>query len=188
MIIAVLGLSGSGKDTICNAISRDLDIRIIISHTTRPPRSQEEIDNNTYHFVSNDFFENEKDNFIEQRIYKVKNKDNSTSIWRYGIHKYSVQEGNNLVIVDPPGLKDLIKYYGEENIIPFYIFTTDKTRMERLKKRGDFNNPLEVRRRFKDDNERFKEFIQSKNYYKICNEDSVELAVEEIKSILQKVL
>ena len=99
MIIAILGLSGSGKDTICNTISKDLDIPKIISHTTRPPRSQEEIDNDTYHFVSNDFFENEKDNFIEQRTYEVKTSDNKCEIWRYGIHKDSIMDDVNLVFV-----------------------------------------------------------------------------------------
>lgn len=186
-IIAILGLSASGKDTIIEKLSYETKIPIIISHTTRPMR-ENELNGLQYHFVSDSFFEENKDGFIEQRIYKVKNKDNSTSIWRYGIHEDSVQEGVNLVIVDPPGLKDLIKYYGNENIIPFYIFATDETRMERLKKRGDFNNPAEVKRRFNDDNERFKSFIQSENYYKICNEDSIELAVQEIKEILKKVL
>lgn len=187
-IITLLGLSSAGKDTIIEKLSYETKIPIIVSHTTRPMR-EHELNGLQYNFVSDDFFEENKDRFIEQRIYKVKNKDNSTSIWRYGIHEESVKEGVNLVIVDPPGLKDLIKYYGKENIIPFYIFATNETRYERLKKRGDFDNPVEVVRRFHDDNERFKEFIQSKDYYKICNDsDDVNLAVQEIKGILKNLL
>lgn len=184
-IIAILGLSCAGKDTIIEKLSYETKIPIIVPHTTRPMR-EHELNELQYNFVSDNFFEENKERFIEQRIYKVKNKNNSTSIWRYGIHEDSVQEGINLVIVDPPGLKDLIKYYGKENIIPFYIFATDETRMDRLKKRGDFNNPMEVKRRFNDDNERFKEFIQSKDYYKICNDSNdINLAVQEIKGILK---
>lgn len=187
-IIAILGHSCAGKDTILEKLSYETKIPIIVSHTTRPMRERE-LNGLQYNFVSDDFFEDNKERFIEQRIYKVKNKDNSTSIWRYGIHEDSVQEGVNLVIVDPSGLKDLIKYYGKENIIPFYIFATNKTRMNRLNERGDFDNPVEVVRRFHDDNERFKEFIQSKDYYKICNDsNNVKLAGQEIKGIIKKLL
>ncbi len=186
MIIAILGLSGSGKDTICNAISKDLDIPKIISHTTRPPRSQEEIDNDTYHFVSNDFFENEKDNFIEQRTYEVKTPDNKCEIWRYGIHKDSIKDDVNLVIVDPPGLYDLENYFGKPNIIPFYIHCSDEIRMQRLAQRGDTKNLAEVKRRQHDDNLRFKDFIEKGDYYKIHNEYKVENAINEMEYILIK--
>lgn len=184
-IIAFTGLSGVGKDTIINRVSYDTKIPIIVSHTSRSMRPSE-IDGISYHFVSDDYFEDNKDKFIEQRVYKVKDTQGKTSIWRYGIHEDSVSEGNNLVIVDPPGLQDLIKYYGKENIITFYIHATDDTRMRRLKERGDFKNMEEVKRRQHDDKIRFSKFIESKEYYKICNEFSIDLAVKEIESILHK--
>lgn len=186
-IICLVGLSASGKDTIIQRLSYELKIPIIVSHTSRPIRDSE-LDGIAYHFVSDSFFEDNKDKFIEQRLYKVKNKNGTTSIWRYGIHEDSINEGNNLVIVDPQGLNDLIKYYGKDKIIPFYIYASDETRLERLKQRGDTSNMEEVNRRFHDDYKRFKSFIDSHDYYKICNEDSIDLAVEEIKIILNNVL
>lgn len=186
MIIAVLGLSGSGKDTICNAISKDLNIPKIISHTTRPPRSQEEIDNNTYHFVSNCFFENEKNNFIEQRSYEVKTPENKYETWRYGIHKDSIKDDISLVIIDPQGLYDLENHFGKSNIISFYIHCSDEIRMQRLTQRGDTKNLAEVKRRQHDDNLRFKDFIENGDYYKICNEHEIETAINEIEYILIK--
>lgn len=185
MIIALTGKSGAGKDTVIQKLSYETKIPIIISHTTRDMRPNE-LNGIQYHFVSNDFFEINKNNFIEQRIYNVKNKDGSSTIWRYGIHKDSVSNGNNLVIVDPQGYADLVKYYGQDNIIPFYIYATDETRIKRLKERGDFNNIEEVKRRLNDDENRFKTFIESKQYYKICNKDSLDLAINEIKLILSK--
>ena len=186
MIIAILGRAASGKDTICNTISKDLNIPLIISHTTRPPRNQEEIDNNTYNFVSDDFFENEKDNFIEQRIYKVKTPDDKFEIWRYGIHKDSIKDDVNLAIIDPPGLYDLEKFFGKSDVIPFYIHCSDETRLQRLTQRGDTKNPAEVKRRQCDDNLRFKDFIEKGDYYKICNEYEIEHAINEIEYILIK--
>lgn len=184
-IIAFVGLSGVGKDTIINRISYNTKIPIIVSHTSRPMR-ESELNGISYHFVSDDYFEDNKDKFIEQRIYKVKDKQGKISTWIYGIHEDSVSEGNNLVIVDPPGLQDLIKYYGKENIITFYMHATDNTRMRRLKERGDFKNIEEVKRRQHDDKIRFSKFIESKEYYQICNEYSVDLAIQEIEGILHK--
>ena len=48
------------------------------------------------------------------------------------------------------------------------------------------NNPLEVARRMDSDEESFKDFIESRNYYKVCNEYSIDLAVEEIEGVLKR--
>lgn len=186
-IITLIGFSAAGKDEIIKRLSHELNIPIIVSHTTRPSR-EKETNGIHYNFVSDDFFNEHKDSFVEQRLYEVKNKDGTLSLWKYGIHKDSIKEGLNLAIVDPPGLNDLIKYFGEENIIPFYIFASDETRLKRLEQRGDFKNIKEVKRRFRDDKERFKDFIESGNYYKICNEHDIELAAQEIKTILNKLI
>ncbi|HBF6962767.1 TPA: guanylate kinase, partial [Clostridioides difficile] len=50
-IFVFLGYSGSGKDSIVTEISKQFNIPILISHTTRPPRGQSEIINKTYYFV-----------------------------------------------------------------------------------------------------------------------------------------
>lgn len=185
-IIAILGLSGSGKDTVCKAISKDLNIPTIVSHTTRPPRSEQEIKELTYHFVDKEFFEKEKSNFIEQREYIVKLSDGNSETWLYGIHKDSVCSDINLAIVDPQGLKSLESYFGKTNVFSFYISCEDKIRMERLNKRGDTKNIEEVKRREKDDYIRFKEFINSTNYYNISNNQELQSAINEIEYILIK--
>lgn len=186
-IIALVGYSASGKDLIVENLSYELKIPIVVSHTTRDMRTYE-LNGINYHFVNEDFFIDNKDDFIEQRLYKVKSSNGKDKIWRYGIHKNSVKEGSNLVIVDPQGLNELINYYGKENIITFYIYASDEVRMKRLQERGDFSNVAEINRRFKDDKKRFKDFIESKDYYKICNEYDLSLAINEIKSVLKKVL
>lgn len=182
-IICLCGLSASGKDTILQRVSYDLKIKPIVSHTSRPMRPSE-LDSVNYHFVSDSFFDDNKEEFIEQRLYKVKNANGSTSIWRYGIHESSINEGLNIVIVDPPGRDDLIEYYGKENIITFYIYASDETRLKRLNQRGDTSNMEEVNRRLKFDKQQFDSFINERDYIKICNEDNLDLAVQEIENII----
>ena len=184
-IICLIGKSGSGKSTIEQKLCSDLKINHIISHTTRPPR-KEELEGLDYHFVSDDYFEENKEEFIEQRLYKVINKDETKAIWRYGLHRDSVKEGLNVVVVDPNGYKALRGYFGRNNVLPFFIHCSDSTRLNRVLLRGDGANKLEVMRRFAADEEDFKDFIESRDYYKVCNEYSIDLAVEEIEGVLKR--
>ena len=66
-IICLVGKSGSGKDTIIQKLRADLKIPIAISFTSRPMRSGE-IQDLTYHFVSDNYFEDNKEKFIEQLV------------------------------------------------------------------------------------------------------------------------
>ena len=184
-IICLIGKSGSGKSTIEQKLCSDLKINHVISHTTRPPR-KEELEGLDYFFCTDDYFEEERENFVEQRLYKIINKDGTKAIWRYGLHRNNVKEGLNVVVVDPNGYKALRKFFGRDNVLPFFIHCSDATRLNRILLRGDGSNKLEVMRRFAADERDFKEFIESRNYYKICNEHGVDLAVEEIEGVLKR--
>ena len=184
-IICLIGKSGSGKDTIVQKLHADLKIPIAISFTSRPMRPGE-IQDLTYHFVSDSYFEDNNGKFIEQRLYKVINEDGTKGIWRYGLTEESFEDGNNLVIVDVNGYKALRKFFGRDNVLPFFIHCSDATRLNRILLRGDGSNKLEVMRRFVADERDFKEFIESHNYYKICNEYGIDLAVQEIEGVLKR--
>ena len=41
-------------------------------------------------------------------------------------------------------------------------------------------------RRFAADEESFKDFIESRDYYKVSNENGIDLAVEEIEGVLKR--
>ena len=161
-IICLIGKSGSGKSTIEQKLCSDLKINQVVSHTTRPPRN-EELDGLDYFFCTDDYFEEERENFIEQRLYKIINKDGTKGIWRYGLHRNSIKEGLNVVVVDPNGYKALRKYFGRDNVLPFFIHCSDATRLNRILLRGDGTNKLEVMRRFEADERDFKDFIESRN-------------------------
>ena len=184
-IICLIGKSGSGKSTIEQKLCSDLEINHVISHTTRPPR-KEELDGLDYHFVSDNYFEENKEEFIEQRLYKVINPDGTKAIWRYGLHRDGVKEGLNVVVVDPNGYEALGKYFGKENVLPFFIDCSDITRVNRILFRDNGSNVLELMRRFAADEEDFKDFIESHNYYKVSNESGIDSAVEEIEGVLKR--
>ncbi|HBF8685570.1 TPA: guanylate kinase [Clostridioides difficile] len=177
-IFVFLGYSGSGKDSIVTEISKQFNIPILISHTTRPPRGQSEIINKTYHFVDNKFFKKEKNNFIEMRKYIV--HDGST--WLYGIHKSELENKRYaLAIVDASGYKALEKYFigTKTKLIPFFINTDENILRNRLINRGD--NPKEIERRLKDDKLKFKDFLNNENYIAIPNNTNLINAVEQVK-------
>ena len=184
-IIVLIGKSGSGKDTIIQKLRADLKIPIAISFTSRPMRTGE-IQDLTYHFVSDSYFEDNKEKFIEQRLYKVINQDGTKGIWRYGLTEESFEEGTNLVIVDVNGYKALRKFFGRDNVLPFFIHCSDATRLNRVLLRGDGSNELELMRRFAADEEDFKDFIESRDYYKVSNESGIDLAVQEIEGVLKR--
>ena len=184
-IICLIGKSGSGKDTIIQKLRADLKIPIAISFTSRPMRSGE-IQDLTYQFVSDSYFEDNKEKFIELRLSTLINHDGTMGIWRYGLTEESFEEGTNLVIVDVNGYKALRKFFGRDNVLPFFIHCSDATRLNRILLRGDGSNKLEVMRRFEADERDFKEFIESRNYYKICNEHGIDLAVQEIEGVLKR--
>ena len=104
----------------------------------------------------------------------------------FGLTEESFEEGTNLVIVDVNGYKALRKFFGRDNVLPFFIHCSDATRLNRILLRGDGSNKLEVMRRFAADERDFKEFIESRNYYKICNEHGIDLAVQEIEGVLKR--
>jgi guanylate kinase len=56
-IALLVGISGAGKDTVKRELLKMADYRDIISHTTRPPRTNngiDEVEGVDYHFVSNE--------------------------------------------------------------------------------------------------------------------------------------
>ena len=66
-IALLAGISGAGKDTIKKRLLQDVTFSDIVSHTTRPPRrnnNRPEIDGVDYHFID-----------LEQAEQMVKNRE-----------------------------------------------------------------------------------------------------------------
>ena len=171
-IYCIQGLTSSGKTTITERVSKELNIPVLISHTTRPIREGIEENGKTYHFVDNNFFnENE---FLEQRLYHTE-----YGVWKYGLHISELQnKPYSLFIVDRQGYEELQDKLGEDKLVSIFIEVSEKELKRRNKLRGDC--PKEFSRRLKSDIEEFKGHISD---YIVYN-NNLEDAVKKVKEII----
>ncbi len=158
-IFCLMGKSSSGKDTIFKEIKddRDLNLKPIISYTTRPKRVNE-TDGVEYFFISIDELkEYEKQNkVIEQRIYHTVDGD-----WYYctiNDNQIDLDKNNYLLITTLESYKSLRDYFGADKVYPLYVNVEDGVRLERaLSREKSQSNPNydELCRRFLADNKDF---------------------------------
>ena len=151
-IIALIGKSGAGKDTILkDIVSKHCGIHEIISCTTRP-RREKEIDGIDYYFLSKEM--------LEATVFND---------WCYGTSLDSLKtDGINIGVFNPAGIEALL----ENPIIDlkvFYIQASDKTRLIRQLNRETDPNIEEILRRYKTDEEDF--FDLDFSYIEVENEN-----------------
>ena len=174
-IFCIQGMSGVGKDTLVNLVSKKLNIPTLVSHTTRPIR-EGEVRDKTYYFVNEVFFEHQHDNFLELREYKVWNGDT----WFYGVQKVELENRPySLFIVDRQGYEDLEEKIGDK-LISIMITVDKEELLKRLNLRGD--NQSEISRRLEDDIKRFEGF---KPDYTVVNNDLMK-AAKQLEEIIKK--
>lgn len=182
-IIVIAGFSASGKDSLLNKLVEEGGYSRVISHTSRPIRSNE-VDGREYHFVSKEEFLELKDagEFIEVREYSTL-VDNIPDLWYYGATFDSVSGvSKNVVVLDILGMKAFKEHYGDR-VVSFFIDADEETRRERCKLRGDYNE-VEFNRRLSDDKKCFPpDIVRNEIDYTIRSTNVVE-NYHEIMSIL----
>ena len=188
-IFALLGYSSVGKDTILKQVLKDMDdVKPIISTTTRPMRKGE-TEGVEYYFIDDTEFFRRGTDFVEQRIYHTKVKENGVekdATWRYGIERAELEKDDYLiVIVDSVGYKELKNYVGNGKIVPIFISAPQEELKARALARGDLE--AEVDRRLKDDYERFMDFRVRTVYHEVKNTNGrLEEAIKEVEGIITK--
>lgn len=157
MIICIMGHSGSGKDTVSNMLSEELNFRKIIPVTTRPMRNGERngID---YFFYDDNYFNEERDNLIAIREFNVWNGDT----WKYAFDKRAFNSNDTVVVTtDLLGFKTLKNTFKEDMVIGIFLDVPISTLVKRLKER---NTPQkEISRRLVDDMNKYKNFKKEYN-------------------------
>ena len=136
--------SGVGKTTITKKLQQKYqNLKISISYTTRPPRSNE-IDGVDYNFISKKKFEEliNKRNFYEYaKIFEN----------YYGTLKKNVDETikkNDIIFdIDWQGTKQLTSFRNL-NIIKIYLITNSKSELKKRLLKRDQNTKEEVEKRF----------------------------------------
>ena len=185
-IFCLMGKSSSGKDTIFKEIKddKDLNLRPIISYTTRPKRVNE-TDGVEYFFINTDELKNfEKENkVIEQRVYHTVHGD-----WYYctiNDNQIDLDKNNYLLITTLEAYKSLRDYFGEEKVYPLYINVEDGLRLERAMNREKTQaNPNydELCRIFLADNKDFSDDnLSSLNINKFYTNEDLEECINNIK-------
>lgn len=149
-IVALFGQSGAGKDTLLDAIM-ELDcpfkMNKIIITTTRPPRDYE-TDGIQYHFVS-----------VEEFGEKILNGDmleaTSFNNWFYGTTIHDVKENVvNVGVFSPKAIECLLDD-PRLDVLPIFVWASDKTRLLRQLNREQQPDCCEICRRFITDNKDF---------------------------------
>ena len=143
-MIALIGESGSGKDTILKEIIKNDKNNILspkISYTTRPKRDYE-IDGVDYHFVNRKYFLDNIQDFFE--IVEFNN-------WYYGSKYIDLSnEKINIGIFDMKGIEEILQD-NKIDLIIYYIYANDKIRLIRSLNREENPNINEIIRRYKVD-------------------------------------
>lgn len=183
-IFCLMGKSSSGKDTIFKKLrqNKNLQLKPIVTYTTRPKRSNEN-DGVEYYFISKKVLDNynEKGKIIELRQY-----DTVNGKWYYGTiddGQINLKSNNYILITTLEAYEKLKKYFGEENVIPLYIHVEDGARLERALRREKGQskpNYDEMCRRFLADNLDFSEDKLKVNNIKKYNNEDLYICINEI--------
>lgn len=176
-LLVLMGKSCSGKDTIANELVK-YGYENLVSYTTRPMRD-DEIQDQTYHFISEDEFINKINNgfFLEYRKYL---SANANGLWYYGTAKEDYEKESKMIsILTPDGVNTLISKGINPKVI--YIYANQITIKNRLLKRGD--NKEEAERRMKADNVDFRgaEMLANRIIYNNEGKELSEVVNEVLK-------
>ena len=185
-IFCLMGKSSSGKDTIFKKIrdDKELNLKPIVSYTTRPKRTNET--NGVEYFFINEKelnkFEKE-DKVIEKRVYHTVHGD-----WYYctiNDEQIDLESNNYLLITTLESYKSLKDYFGEDKVYPLYIHVEDGVRLQRaLDREKNQENPNfdELCRRFLADNSDFsKENLSTLKINEFYTNKELEECINNIK-------
>ena len=185
-IIAIVGFSSAGKDTLAKYAHDNLGYNFVVSHSTRPMRSGES-QGNPYYFIN----DNEMCSlFVQNKLIEAREYDSVYGKWFYAVSKDEIEDSKKyVVVVDFSGFKSLKKHFGDR-VQSVFIECSEPERRKRAQLRGDFNLD-EWNRRYEDDNAKFpKELIKKSMDWIIettnCSKEKSENDFKEIAYLVEK--
>ncbi|MDF2722144.1 MAG: guanylate kinase [Paenibacillus sp.] len=132
-IFVFTGPDGSGRKTIADMTGTTLELKKVLSYTTRQPRQGEE-EGQDYHFISPESFRiaNENNEFVEAvhfdgHHYGIKQAD---------IERLWSEHGFVYVILNPQGARLLKQVYGDA-VVRLFLYADRDSVWERQLERGD---------------------------------------------------
>lgn len=169
--------SGVGKTTITKKLQQKYpNLKISISHTTRPPRSNE-VDGIDYYFVSKEKFEKliKNDEFYEY----AKIFDNYYGTLKQNVD-FSLKTSDLIFDIDWQGTKQLAKY-NNLKLIKIFLITNNKAELKKRLLKRDQNTEEEVEKRFNSFDEDVKHW---KDYDYILINKNLETCFRQIERIV----
>lgn len=183
-IVALLGRSASGKDTVLGKLISEMSFKKVLPVTTRPIRPGE-ADGVTYKFLSVPEFKAKEANgdFIETRAYNTL-YNGIPDVWYYATSKDSIDlsRGNYAAIVDLNALDALRREFAKD-LLAVYVTVPEDIRRKRCMSRGDFSREEWERREADDDKKYTDEALSQKIDFTVENID-VETTFKNLKNFL----
>lgn len=168
-IIALIGMAGSGKDTLMQAMlsAYPTIFHEVIGCTTRPPR-EGEIDGVNYHFLTEaEFFDKCVANEVLESCW--------FNNWQYGTLKSALSaERVNIGVFSPEGIRNLLKC-PEIDLKVLWVKASNRQRLIRQLNRELDPNIDEIIRRYEADKEDFSNI--NFDYIPIPNSNATDLVV-----------
>ena len=168
-IYCLVGRTGSGKDTIADAVTKQTGIRKVVSFTDAPKRS-DQTEGKEHYFLSKGAMDS------------VLSEQHAIAYTQIGNNRYcaTLEEIGTepvLYIIDPKGIYYMKEHFADQiDLTVFYIFAPEKTRRERTKNRGNFD----FEERMNAENEEFTEFCKNNKTIFIMNNGALDIPVNRI--------
>ena len=169
--------SGAGKTTLTKKLQQKYNnFKISVSHTTRPPRSNE-VDGVDYNFITKKKFEdliNDKEFYEYAKIF-----DNYYGTLKKNVDK--ILKKNDIIFdIDWQGTKQLSKFKALK-LVKLYLITDSKSELKKRLLNRDQNTKEEIEKRFNSFDEDVKHW---KDYDYIIINKNLEVCFKQIEKII----
>lgn len=178
-VIIMSGPSGAGKSTITKAVSKELNIPLMISATTRKPRENEK-NGVDYYFLSHSEFEKkiEQNDLLEYEKIHENYYGTLKSLVDENLNKY----GSVILEIDAKGTMQMLEKYNYDYILVFCKTKTIEELRDRIVNRAKISE--------EDLNKRLERAIMEIEYEKYYNyhiiNDDFKTSCEEFKKIIKE--